>query len=189
MADPSISFDERRRLAREQGKRARQRADELRGELNQLLLAGNPLAFYLQLSVWEALARSAVSADAAFGYDAAVEFLGGLVTSLPAHHVVARLDVDHPPEQMLRLDRVLREYCIAEDEGGVGVDTSPGDREGGVRALLRYESRLDRMRGYELHLKEIVTTVFAAVDRQAVAGLGFPPSLTIQLAEAMERIR
>lgn len=165
--------------------------ERLLGELNALLLAVDPVALYSQLHVLDSMRRNAVDANLAFGSDAMLEFLGGLVTAMDPDEITVRLGRDFHPQMLFDADRLLRDLAQAEHRLFVArqLRQSGDSHLEAARFMLGLERRYDRMQGYVQHLERIYAHILQPLDQVGRKHLGFAPAIVLQLAKAqIERV-
>ncbi len=175
----------RRAILAQQEPAARE-SERLLGELNDLLLTTDPVALYAQLHVWDSMRRSATDAYAAFGSDAMLEFLGGLVTAMPADEIASRLGREFHPQLMFDADHLLREFARVQQQLFFArqLAQTDGSTLDTARFMLGLERRFDRMQGYTQHLERIYARVLSPLDDLGREHLGYPPAIVLKLADA-----
>ena len=99
----------------------------LLGDILACARAADPLLLYSRLIVLSGM-RRAVPGHISFGMDAMLEFYGGLVTSMPPDKVVARVGTEYNPQVLDEMDRLLREYAVAENRMQEGQALREGHR-------------------------------------------------------------
>ncbi|MFC3898034.1 hypothetical protein ACFOWZ_41760 [Lentzea rhizosphaerae] len=119
--------------------------------------------------------RRALPGPANFGSDAVLEFYGGLVTGMPVDDVLSRLGADYHPQVLYDLDRLLREYAIAENRvhEAKALRVGPRDSLTSARNLLEFEQRFDRMLGYPEQLRPIFKAIVEPLADKSRTSLGF----------------
>lgn len=182
-ADTRIPFEIRRQAGLEASRAARREATKLHAELAGMLLDHNAIGIYSVIVIQERLSRRLAPQDM-FGYDAAVDYLGGLILSLPRERVEATIGLSVTRAEVLRADDVLRQIASAEAESSAAdILDHPDQRNASARYQLLQERQLDRMAGYYPHLRTIVGRAFTLIDSAARARLGFGPSDALALAD------
>lgn len=167
---------------------AKSRSTQVIQELKQLLLELDPLQTVAQLAFNDTLRRGATSASDSYGSDAMIEFITGIVTSLPAEDVTSRLGRKFNLVKFNSIENLLREFAnlqntIRFDEISV---TDPGDI-GLAQLLLKMESQFDRTEGYLPHIERICRGIFQPISNMAYEKLGFHPSIVLELAQAQSK--
>ncbi len=182
-ADERIPFDVRREAGLKASRAARREATKLHAELAADLLGRNAVGIYSMIVIHERLSRRLAPQDM-FGYDAAVDYLGGLVLSLPRERVEAAIGLSVTRAEVLHADDLLRQIASAEAEASAAdILDHPDQRNASARYQLLQERQLDRMAGYYPHLRTIVGRAFTLIDSAARAKLGFGPSDALALAD------
>lgn len=182
-ADERIPFEVRRQAGLKASRAARREATKLRAELAANLLDRNAVAIYSMIVIQERLGRRLAPQDM-FGYDAAVDYLGGLMLSLPRERVEATIGLPVTRAEVLQADDLLRQIASAEAEASAAdILDDPDQRNASARYQLLQERQLDRMAGYYPHLRTIVGRAFTLIDSVARARLGFGPGDALALAD------
>lgn len=142
------------------------------------------------LHVLDAMRRDSLRGHENFGSDAMLEFFAGLVTSFSETSILERIDEKFDPQYTWTIDAALRDIANLQNAvdlaGALGRPASP--RESALR-LLRAENHLDRMSGFDAHLRQVASAVFERVDDHAVQELGFKLSDSLRFADAYTRRR
>lgn len=180
---PGLSRDEALRLTQESARAAAERAVGLRDSLVTMLTATNPLSAYLHLVAYEQLSRRAPVGEV-HGLEAGVEFIGGLVTSLPPEIVAAGSDRPVSARLVKRLIDTLRAFMSNESAVNYAALYADDARQMGARLLLTLERQFDRTAGYPQHLRRIARAIFGPLDEAAEAALGVRPLQVLAAAEA-----
>lgn len=193
VADPHWTFEDRRRAARENAAEARAATVEGTQRLIQVLEATDSLGVYLQFVAQEQLERSRRPPEM-HGYEGAIEFLGGLVTSLPPELVLANRSVPITSEVAHEVGALLRHVAsLAPIVTAVDLMDDTDERYVEERYQLMLEKMYDRMSGYPQHLRAVNHAIFSGLDRACDEQLGFRPTRALDLAErhtrAIEEIR
>ncbi len=182
-ADERIPFEVRRQAGLEASRAARREATKLHTELAANLLDRNAVGIYSMIVIQERLSRRLAPQDM-FGYDAAVDYLGGLILSLPRERVEATVGLPVKRAEVLQADDLLRQIASAEAEASAAdILDQPDQRNASARYQLLQERQLDRMAGYYPHLRMIVGRAFTLINSAARAKLGFGPSDALALAD------
>jgi hypothetical protein len=182
-ADARIPFEVRRQAGLEASRAARREATKLHAELAADLIDRNAIGIYSVIVIQERLSRRLAPQDM-FGYDAAVDYLGGLILSLPRDRVEATIGRSVTRAEILQVDDLLRQIASAEAEASAAdILDHPDQRNASARYQLLQERQLDRMAGYYPHLRTIVGRAFALIDSAARAKLGFGPSDALAVAD------
>lgn len=154
-------------------------------EIRATAAATDPLLTYSSLTVLTSM-RRALPGPANFGSDAVLEFYGGLVTGMPVDDVLSRLGTDYHPQVLYDLDRLLREYAIAENRvhEAKALRVGPSDSLTSARNLLEFEQRFDRMLGYPEQLRPIFKAIVEPLADKSRTSLGFVLGDALTVADA-----
>lgn len=193
VADPHWTLEDRRRAARKAAAEARAETFECTDRLIHWLKATDSLGVYLQLVAQEQLGRSRRPPEM-HGYEGAIEFLGGLVTSLPPELVLASRSVPITSEVANEVDVLLRHIAsLAPLITAVDLMGETDDRYVEERYQLMLEKMYDRMSGYPQHLRAVNRAIFSGLDWACDEQFGFRPTRALDLAEchtrAIEEVR
>ena len=182
--DPSVSFEDGRVTALLLGKMAGARSAEVFDLLRNRMLETNPLQFYMCVDALLRVMRRA-PIEAAHGYDVLVEFVGGILTSLPADQVMQKRAALLTEEDFTEMEILVREFARLDLHARI-TDLAEDDDERNIdaRGLLVGEQQFDRTAGYTQHLSAIADQVLARLDGVAATGLGFDPRDALRAARA-----
>lgn len=188
-----MTFEDRRRAALKAADEARAATVECTERLVHALKATDSLGLYLQLVAQEQLGRSRRPTEM-HGYEGAIEFLGGLVTSLPPELVLANRAVAITPEVADEVEALLRHIAsLAPLIIALDLMDETDERHVEERYQLMLEKMYDRMSGYPQHLRVVNRAIFSGLDRACDEQFGFRPTRALDLAErhtrAMEEVR
>lgn len=169
---------------------ARERSPQLIDDLRVLLLASDPLDVYSRLIVMDAMRRDALSGAENFGSDAAIEFLGGFITSFAEATILPLIGTEYPDQHVFSIEALLREYANAQLSITFAETAQRGapTRTDGVVNQLRLENQFDRMLGYPQHIKQVTDRIFDSVDDASKRVLGFRLSLAVEVSDAYSEI-
>lgn len=193
LPDPYWTSEETRRAARRAAAQARMETEGLTRRLIELLHQADAISVYVRLVTQEQLGRLRHMEELA-GYEGAVEFLGGLVTSLDVEAVTANRSLPVSQEVVREVDFLLREIASrAPLITAADLDGQSDERHVEERYQLLLEKMYDRMAGYPQHLRAIDLAVLNGIDRECACALGFRPTRALELAaihtKAIEGIR
>lgn len=181
--DPGWSFEDARLAAHRRASQARDETQSLTASLVGLLEQTNALGVYLRLVTEEQLSRSRRTLEMA-GYEGAVEFLGGLLTSMDPELVAANMSVPLPTEVVREIEALLRGIAsLAPLITAVDLDGHPDERHLEERYQLLLERMYVRMAGYPQHLRVINRTIMSEIGDVSMDVLGFRPVRVLELAE------
>lgn len=187
--DLRVPFEERRKAAFDMIRSADQKAATLRAELRDRLSKSNPVSVYSIVVALERQSRRLPIAEV-YGYDAVVEYLGGVVTSLPLESVHAGLQRTATAIDALEIDSLLRDLATAESQAGIADLANDADqRHVDARFLLLQEQQFDRMAGYNQHVRQIARRIFEPLTELSVRTLGTSPLVVLDAAEAHARLQ
>jgi hypothetical protein len=181
--------DTRRRLMAHAA-HAEKQIPGLLSRISETAMAADPLTLYSQLHVLAAIHRSNLPGPVTFGMDALVEFYGGLVTAMPADHVVDRLGAEIRPRTLLELESLLRAYGNAENLAHQYRVAREGGLDPLIRArhLLEFERRFDRMIGYPEQLRPIFKSIVDPLEKKAINVLGYALGDALAAADAYNAV-
>lgn len=153
--------------AREQLPKEVQRLSSEVSELDGLKLLGAAHAL-------DSMRRSSLPGDAAFGSDAMLELLAGVVATVPEERLIAKIDVPFDPQLLFTIDARLRRIANLESQVRLmePLDNSRGE-DSAVIGLLRLEHAFDRMSGFDAHLQRVADEVFGPIDALTRTEVGF----------------
>lgn len=165
------------------------RFPKLLSELQGALLEVDPMAVLAQINVLDAIRRNTLSAASAFGSDASMEFLAGLVTAMEPSSVVERIGMEFHPNLLLKIDGLLKEIANCQNDMRFGEQMSIEEKSDAnfAKLLLNLESNFDRTEGYQSHVEKIVEIILGPLAAKGIEKYGFPPAICIELAKAQMR--
>lgn len=193
LPDPRWTSEDTKRAARMLAAQAKDETGRLTQRLVELLHESDAVGVYVRLVTQEQLGRSRHTPGMA-GYEGAIEFLGGLVTSMAPELVGANRSLAVSTETVQEIDALLREVASrAPLITAVGLYGQSDERHIEERYQLLLEKMYDRMGGYPQHLRAITLAVFGGIDEPCAALLGFRPTRALDLAaqhtRAIEDVR
>jgi hypothetical protein len=181
-ADPNVPFALRRDLMLAQAREADKRATPVREQLRSVLASSNAVEMYMAIAARERISRS-VAAPQMFGYDAMVDYLGGVVTSIPADVIERNEDKVVPAKDLFVVDSLLRSLAGLESQASLATINEQADgRHANARFMLVQEQQFDRMTGYMQHIGRVVTAVFGPLASAAEVALGISPVRVLEIA-------
>jgi hypothetical protein len=174
-----------RDLIEKRGKAGATESTRLLNEIRNYITNSDPLNLYSQIQVLDSHRRNFVSAGDAYGSDAAIEFLAGLVTSLDPSIVIEGLTRQIDFAELLQLDDLLNKFANAQRDVGMAdaVSQFSDSAMGTAQFVTSLEFLFDRTEGYQHHVEKIVRAIFVPLDKLTNDIMGFPCSIVLNLAQ------
>jgi hypothetical protein len=160
-------------------------------ELRRMLAQVDPLRALGALHMFDAIRRDELPGAGNFGSDAMLDLLATAICAEDEVAVLERIDTRFELQAIWTIEQVLRR--IANHLATVEIGRVITDRARGASSpllsMLRLEHALDRMAGFDPHVRRVVTAVFEKVDDRARTKLGYALSDSLAFASLYSQVR